>query len=563
MSPARRKSRHGGGSAARGNGVPRVLVIDNYDSFTYNLVQRIGELGAEVEGVRNDAVGAAELIDRLPERLVLSPGPCTPDEAGISLELIRKLCGLEGAPARRVPILGVCLGHQSIGQAFGGRVVRARAGARQGRGDRPRPQHALPRDATAAARRALSFAGGCRARAAARPPGERSHPRRHRDGPASPDLARVRRAVPPRVHPHTGRADPPAQLPRGEGVMLREAIQIAIEGRHLSRLQAAAAVDAMLDGSAPASLIAALLVALRVKGETPDEIAGAAQALRARAARVEVPLDRLVDTCGTGGDGAHTFNISTASAFVAAAAGARVAKHGNRAASSKCGSADVLVALGVEVELSPEGVAACIQECGIGFLFAPRHHAAMRHVAPVRKELGIRTLFNLLGPLANPAGARRQLLGVPAPHLVPVLAQTLLELGAERAFVVHGHGGLDEISPAGPTRVAEVRGGRVREFEVTPDELGVARGAVEDLRGGDADRNAVLLREVLRGEKGVRRSAVVLNAGAAIAAAEVCEAMRDGVRLAEQAIDSGAALERLEQFVRASRAHKPPPVSGP
>jgi anthranilate phosphoribosyltransferase len=345
--------------------------------------------------------------------------------------------------------------------------------------------------------------------------------------------------------------------------MLREAIHCAVEGRHLSRAQAAAAVDAMLDGSAPASLIAALLVALRVKGETPDEIAGAAQALRARATRVDVPLDRLVDTCGTGGDGAHTFNISTAAAFVAAAAGARVAKHGNRAASSKCGSADVLAALGAEVELAPDGVAACIQECGIGFLFAPRHHAAMRHVAPVRKELGIRTLFNLLGPLANPAGARRQLLGVPAPHLVPVLAATLVELGAERAFVVHGHGGLDEISPAGATRVAEVRGGRVREYEVTPDELGVARGAVEDLRGGDAERNATLLRDVLQGEKGVRRSAVLLNAGAAIAAAGVCESMRDGVRLAEQAIDSGAALDRLAQFVRVSKAHKPPPVSGP
>jgi len=339
--------------------------------------------------------------------------------------------------------------------------------------------------------------------------------------------------------------------------MLREAIQAAVEGRHLSREQAAAAVDSMLDGSAPASLIAALLVALRVKGETPDEIAGAAQALRARAARVEVPLDRLVDTCGTGGDGAHTFNISTAAAFVAAAAGARVAKHGNRAASSKCGSADVLAALGAEVELSPDGVAACIQECGIGFLFAPRHHAAMRHVAPVRKELGIRTLFNLLGPLANPAGARRQLVGVPAVHLVPVLARTLVELGADRAFVVHGSG-LDEISPAGPTKVAEVRNGRVREYEVTPEELGVPRGALEGLRGGDADRNAALLRDVLRGEKSVRRNAVLLNAGAAIAAAEVCETMRDGVRLAEQAIDSGAALDRLEQFVRATRSHKPP-----
>jgi len=337
---------------------------------------------------------------------------------------------------------------------------------------------------------------------------------------------------------------------------LREAIQAAIEGRHLSRAEAAAAVDAMLDGTAPPTLIAALLIALRVKGETPDEIAGAAQALRARAARVEVPLDRLVDTCGTGGDGAHTFNISTAAAFVAAGAGARVAKHGNRAASSKCGSADVLAALGAEVELPPESVAACIRQCGIGFLFAPRHHAAMRHVAPVRKELGVRTLFNLLGPLANPAGARRQLLGVPAPHLVDVLARTLVELGAERAFVVHGHPGLDEISPAGPTRVAEVRGGRVREFEVTPEELGVPRGAIEDLRGGDAERNAVLLREVLRGERGARRSAVLLNAGAAIAAAEVCESIRDGIRLAEQSIDSGAALDRLEQFVRTSAAHK-------
>jgi anthranilate phosphoribosyltransferase len=338
--------------------------------------------------------------------------------------------------------------------------------------------------------------------------------------------------------------------------MLREAIQAAIEGRHLSRAEAAAAVDAMLDGTAPAALIAALLIALRVKGETPDEIAGAAQALRARAARVDVPLDRLVDTCGTGGDGAHTFNISTAAAFVAAGAGARVAKHGNRAASSKCGSADVLAALGAEIELPPESVAACIRQCGIGFLFAPRHHAAMRHVAPVRKELGVRTLFNLLGPLANPAGARRQLLGVPAPHLVDVLARTLVELGAERAFVVHGHPGLDEISPAGPTRVAEVRGGRVREFEVTPEELGVPRGAIEDLRGGHAERNAVLLREVLRGERGARRSAVLLNAGAAIAAAEVCESIRDGIRLAEQSIDSGAAFDRLEQFVRTSAAHK-------
>jgi anthranilate phosphoribosyltransferase len=340
---------------------------------------------------------------------------------------------------------------------------------------------------------------------------------------------------------------------------LREHIRLAVDGIHLSRAQAAAAMDAMLDGSAPVSQMAALLVALRMKGETPDEIAGAAQALRSRATRVEVSLDRLIDTCGTGGDASHTFNISTASAFVAAAGGARVAKHGNRAVSSRCGSADVLTALGVEVELPPAAVAACIDECGIGFLFAPRHHAAMRHVAPVRKELGLRTLFNLLGPLANPAGARRQLLGVYAPQLVPVLAKTLADLGCDRAFVVHGYGGLDEISTAGPTVVCEVRSGVVRQFELSPEDAGVQRAPLEGLRGGDAQQNAEALRGVLRGEKGPRRAATLLNGGAALAAAGVCETIADGVRLAERAIDSGAALDRLERLVQASQARKAAP----
>src|SRR5437763_385877 len=322
---------------------------------------------------------------------------------------------------------------------------------------------------------------------------------------------------------------------------LREHIRLAVDGIHLSRAQAAAAMDAMLDGSAPVSQMAALLVALRMKGETPDEIAGAAQALRSRAARVEVSQDRLIDTCGTGGDSSHTVNISTTAAFVAAAGGARVAKHGNRAVSSQCGSADVLAALGVEVELPPAAVAACIDECGIGFLFAPRHHAAMRHVAPVRKELGLRTLFNLLGPLANPAGARRQLLGVYAAHLVPVMARTLAELGCDRAFVVHGHGGLDEISTAGPTLVCEVRSGVVRQFELQPEEAGVKRAPLEGLRGGNAQQNAEMLRGVLRGENGPQRTATLLNGGAALAAAGVCETIADGVRLA----------------VREARAHGP------
>src|SRR3954468_19746104 len=340
---------------------------------------------------------------------------------------------------------------------------------------------------------------------------------------------------------------------------LHEQIKLVVEGSHLTRAQAAQAMDAMLDGGVPIAQMAALLVALRMKGETPDEIAGAAQALRSRATRVEVSPERLIDTCGTGGDSSHTFNISTAAAFVAAGGGARGAKHGNRAVSSRCGSADVLAALGVEVELSPDAVAECIDECGIGFLFAPRHHAAMRHVAPVRKELGLRTLFNLLGPLANPAGARRQLLGVYAPQLVPVLAKTLAELGCDRAFVVHGHGGVDEISTAGPTLVCEVRGTAVRQFELAPEDAGVARAPLEGLRGGDAQENAAMLRGVLRGEAGARRISVVLNAGAALAAAGVCESIAEGVRLAERAIDSGAAEDRLDSLVKTSQARKAPP----
>jgi anthranilate phosphoribosyltransferase len=343
---------------------------------------------------------------------------------------------------------------------------------------------------------------------------------------------------------------------------LPDSVRLAVEGKNLSRAQAAEAVDAMLDGGAPVAQIAAFLVAMRMKGETPDEIAGAAQALRARAQKVNVSLDRLIDTCGTGGDSSHTFNISTTAAFVAAAGGARVAKHGNRAVSSRCGSADVLTALGVEVELSPEAVAGCIEECGIGFLFAPRHHAAMRHVAPVRKELGLRTLFNLLGPLANPAGARRQLLGVYAAHLVPIMARTLAELGCDRAFVVHGDGGLDEISTSGPTRVAEVRGGEVREFELLPEQVGVKRAPLEALKGGDSAENAALLRGVLGGEDGARRQAVVLNAGAALAAAGVCEGIAEGVSLAEKAIDSGAALDRLERLIKASQARRVPEPAG-
>jgi len=333
-----------------------------------------------------------------------------------------------------------------------------------------------------------------------------------------------------------------------------------VEGTHLTRAQAAAAIDAMLEGAAPQSQMAALLVALRIKGETPDEIAGAAQAMRARAAKVNVSLDRLIDTCGTGGDGSHTFNISTTAAFVAAGAGATVAKHGNRAMSSRTGSADVLEALGVRIDLSPEDVAECIDTVGFGFLFAQAHHPAMRHVGPVRQELGIRTVFNLLGPLTNPAGARRQVLGVYAEGLVEPIANVLAKLGAEHAMVVHGFGGLDELTPTGENLVSEVRDGEVRTYTLDPAPLstGPGPGSPDDLRcGGDPAQNAAVILTVFDGEKGPRRDAVILNAAAALVCGGVVPELENAIDAAVEAIDTGAALAKLEELVAFTRARAP------
>jgi anthranilate phosphoribosyltransferase len=309
-----------------------------------------------------------------------------------------------------------------------------------------------------------------------------------------------------------------------------------------------------MSGEATPAQIGGFLVALRLKGETADEIAGAAEAMRAHVVPVNPKRDDLVDTAGTGGDGARTINISTAAALVAAAAGAAVAKHGNRAVSSACGSADVLEALGFELEQEPARIAQSIDELGFGFLFAPSHHPAMRHAAPVRRELATRTVFNVLGPLTNPAGARAQVVGVYSEHLVRTIAEVLAQLGAHRAYVVHGAGGIDELSPVGLNLVAEVVDGSIRERELDPEaELGVARCSVDELRGGTPAENAAAVRDVLDGADGGRRSAILLNAAGAIAAAGHAEDLREGLELARETIDSGAAAERLEQLVAFSR----------
>ena len=327
------------------------------------------------------------------------------------------------------------------------------------------------------------------------------------------------------------------------------AIQLLLDGHHLSRADARELMGSIMDGEATQAQIAGFLVALRTKGETADEIAGFAEAMREHVVPVTPQRSPVVDIVGTGGDGAHTFNISTAAALVAAAAGAAVAKHGNRAASSQAGSADVLEELGIALEQPPERIALSIDDLGFGFMFARAHHPAMRFVAPVRQEIGIRTVFNVLGPLANPAGACDGVFGVYSPALVPLFAEALAELGARRAFVVHGEGGLDELSPSGPSLVAEIVDGDVSEWELDPRDLGIEPTDPAELRGGSAAENAVIVRAVLTGEPGGRRDAVLLNASGALVAAGLADDLVDGIALGAETIDSGAAASRLDALV--------------
>jgi anthranilate phosphoribosyltransferase len=336
--------------------------------------------------------------------------------------------------------------------------------------------------------------------------------------------------------------------------MIQTTFNRVLDGHDLTRAEACEAMGTIMRGETTQAQIAGFLVALRAKGETADEIAGCADAMRAHVLPVHPRRTDLVDTAGTGGDGTQTLNISTAAALVAAAAGAGVAKHGNRAVSSASGSADVLEALGFELELPAERIARSIDELGFGFLFAPAHHPAMRHAASVRRELATRTVFNVLGPLTNPAGARAQIVGVYAPGLVRTIADVLARLGSERAFVVHGAGGIDELSPCGPNLVCEVVDGDVRERTIDPATLGVEPCSPDDLRGGSPAENAEAIREVFAGAAGARREAILLNAAGAIAAAGHADGLGEGLDLARKAVDSGAASHRLDRLIAFSRA---------
>ena len=334
--------------------------------------------------------------------------------------------------------------------------------------------------------------------------------------------------------------------------MIREAIDIVVSGHSLTREQATEVMQEIMEGGATPAQLGAFLTALRLKGESTEEIAGMAAVMREKALRVNVE-GPLLDVVGTGGDGKNTFNISTASAFVAAACGARVAKHGNRAASSSCGAADVLEALGVKVELTPDGVAQCIEQAGMGFMFAPAFHPSMRYAGPVRREIGIRTVFNILGPLTNPAHAQCMLLGVAYEQLGGLMAQALRLLDIRHALVVHGADGMDEISLSGPSTVWEVQGGEVSTWTIDLADTGLASASTEDLHGGVAEENAATMRRLFQGEGGPIRDAVLLNSAAALVAADKADSLGQGISMAAEAIDGGAALARVDALVEVSQ----------
>jgi anthranilate synthase/phosphoribosyltransferase len=509
------------------------LLIDNYDSFTYNLVQDMRSLGASVDVVANDKIDIAGIAARKPEGLVFSPGPGNPDSAGITLAAIKAFAG-------KMPMLGICLGHQSIAQAFGGRIVRAKK-LMHGKTSRIRhdgkgifaglPQNfeAMRYHSLAVERESLPDCFEISAEA--------------EDG----EIMGLRHKTLPiesvQYHPES------VGTPEGIG-QLRNFLGLGNTAASADEAQSYRMFLSIMEGRMPERELADLLTRDRGRMPSAAELAGAARAMREVGVKVDISGVDAVDIVGTGGDGLNTFNVSTTAAFIAAGAGVVVAKHGNVAATSKCGAADVLGALGLDLSMRPDHVAACIREVGVGFLFAKSLHPAMKFAAPVRKALGFRTIFNLLGPLTNPAGVKRHVIGVYDPRLAPVMAETLKLLGSERAYVVSGSDGLDEIGPSGLTFVSTLRDGGVSTGLMDAASLYGESFPTSAIGGGDAAENAKLLLAVLSGEDhGARRAAAVENAAATILAAGKADTALEAIDAARASIDSGRALAKLKAMV--------------
>ncbi len=578
-----------------------LLLLDNFDSFTYNLVQYFGEIGAEVLVFRNDAIDGEGIARLQPNAIVISPGPGRPEDAGVTLAVIQELAG-------KIPILGVCLGHQALGMAFGGMVVRApelmhgktSAIHHDGRNlfhGVANPfiatryhsliveESSLPACLEISARTENGLIMGLRHRELA-VEGVQFHPESIMttsgklllknfllmcgQGPSSFSSDAQLRSAPATGEPHgvvsnsqEERFDPRASNSAGPEVetrpektkqeltfvagrsMIQQAIRQVIERTDLARSEAYAVMQEIMNGEATPAQIGAFLAALRMKGERVSEITGFAQAMRERATAVSTKHQNAIDLCGTGGDGKGTFNISTVAAFVVAGAGVPVAKHGSYSVSSGCGSADVLLELGLNLDLTAAQIGQCLDELGIAFLFAPKLHPAMKHAVGPRREIGLRTIFNILGPITNPAGVRRQMIGVFDRRLATMLAEVLAELGTEQALLVHSDEGLDEISVHGRTLIVELMKGRISERALTPEDFGLQR-YTDGIYGGGPVQNAQIALHILQGETGAPRDIVVANAACGLLVAGAAPQLKEGVKLAQHSLDSGAAMRKLE-----------------
>ncbi len=520
-----------------------ILIIDNYDSFTYNLYQYLGTIEPDIKVVRNDELTVEDIKAMAPDHIVLSPGPGRPEDAGICVDVVKQLSGT-------IPILGICLGHQAIALALGAEVDYA-----------PEILHGK-----------VSLVKNTKQSILKNSPETFEAGRYHSlcvpEGSLPVYLESIAEtedgivmAIAHKTHSTFGLQFHPESILTSEGMAIlkcfleiksdsmKALLEQLVAGEDLTENQAYRMMSHIMSGDFTPVQISGLLVALKIKGETVDEITGCAKAMREKASEVSLEGEELLDTCGTGGDGGKTFNVSTAAGIVAAAAGVKVAKHGNRSVSSKCGSADILEALGVEVGLPPEGVKASIQATGIGFMFAPVFHQAMKYAITPRKELGIRTIFNVLGPLTNPAKASFQIVGVYDESLLEPFANVLKRMGIKRALIVYGEDKLDEISLCEKTKVCELKAnGSIERYAITPEDVGLTRSTPQAVQGGDKEDNVKIITDILEGKRDAPRDLVCLNAGAALYVAGKAATIKEGVALAGQLIDSGRVKAKLEEW---------------
>ena len=538
-----------------------ILLIDNYDSFTYNVCQGIGELYENIVVVRNDEITVEELAQREIEALIISPGPGYPESAGISKEAVRYFAG-------KVPVLGICLGHQAIGEVFGAKTVRAKT-LMHGKQSKIQIDSSLPLfqglpEIIPAARYhslILEREGIPEVLTVAAKDDEgQIMAVKHRDY----DVYGIQ-FHPESILTESGKAifenflkiagietkteKKVEEMEPAQKTAMKPYLEKIVEGRHLTADEAYGAMDCIMSGGATQAQIASFVTGLRMNHETVDEITGFAKVMRAKAAVVPNETE-AIDIVGTGGDLASSFNISTTSAFVIAGAGQKVAKHGNRSVSSKSGAADVLEALGAKIGLSPEQNQKCLEEVGVAFLFAQTHHGCMKYAGPVRAQLGVRSVFNILGPLANPAMTNYIVLGVYEEDLLRPMAEVMQNLGVKQAMIVYGDDCLDEISISDTTSICEIRDGKLISYKISPEEFGIPMAEKDSIKGGTSDENAVITREILTGkEQGPKRDIVLLNAGSALYTIGAAKDMKEGIEMARRSIDSGSAIEKLNQFI--------------